>query len=199
MTEEEQRQYIRDNYLDLPMKYIAKHIGRSYTFVKGQLDREGLHIPPEIIKARRMKGCFKKGTPPKNKGRRMTEWMSPEGIERTKNTRFKNGHTPHNSKRDGDVSLRSDGYFYLRVARGKWKPLHRVIWEKIHGPIPRGYLVQFKDGDSQNVDPNNLYLISRSDQSLTNKMGGSALPFELREAIRLTNTLRKTINEKQTE
>lgn len=35
--------------------------------------------------------------------------------------------------------------------------LHRVVWEENFGPIPAGYKVYFKDGNSLNCKPENLY------------------------------------------
>jgi hypothetical protein len=36
MTEEQQLEYIQENYLAIPIKRIAKHIERSQTFVRGR-------------------------------------------------------------------------------------------------------------------------------------------------------------------
>jgi hypothetical protein len=57
-----------------------------------------------------LKTAFKKGHVPVNKGKKQTEFMTREAIERTKNTRFKKGHLPHNSigVRDGDIRIRHD-------------------------------------------------------------------------------------------
>ena len=66
----------------------------------------------------------------------------------------------------------------------------------MHGEIPESCNIQFKDGDSTNVDPDNLYLVSRKYQVRENQNGGKQLPFELRKAIKLIYKLKNEINEK---
>lgn len=34
----------------------------------------------------------------------------------------------------------------------------RIIWEKLKGPVPEGYIVGFEDGDCHNADIRNLFL-----------------------------------------
>ena len=126
--------------------------------------------------------------------------MSAAGIERTKRTRFRKGHDPHNTLFDGAVTIRNDDgrmYLFIRKAEGKWELLSRVVWRELYGDIPPGYNVQFKDGNSLNCEPDNLYIISKSNQAVVNKKGGNALPFELRQAIELTHQLKQKIDEKQ--
>lgn len=45
---------------------------------------------------------------------------------------------------------------YLRGTRGDRRPLHKRIWESIHGPVPPGCQVTFKDGNKRNFDNSNL-------------------------------------------
>ena len=45
------------------------------------------------------------------------------------------------------------------------KMKHRYVWEQAHGKIPDGYLVAFRDGNRQNCDLSNLYLISRQESA----------------------------------
>jgi hypothetical protein len=35
--------------------------------------------------------------------------------------------------------------------------LHRIVWQDIHGPIPAGWRVSFKDGNKSNCAPDNLF------------------------------------------
>lgn len=46
-----------------------------------------------------------------------------------------------------------------------WKQKHRLVWEHVHGEIPKGYMVTFLDGDTNNCDIDNLYLIPRKIQT----------------------------------
>jgi len=127
--------------------------------------------------------------------------MTTEQIERTKKTRFKKGNIPHNTKSDYEISYRGQkndyGYFHIRISLGKWVLFHRWLWEQLYGEIPEGHNIQFKDGDSTNCDPGNLYMIDKNRQSILNRNGGKKIPFHLKETILLINELKFSINEKQ--
>lgn len=197
MTHAEQVQYITDHALTMPVKRIARHIGRTQTFVRSEIRRQGIVIPQHIIEQRRRDSWYKPGTPPANKGVPREEWMSPEMIEKVKKTQFCKGHIPANTLHDYAVSRRRDtsgrDYYYIRLGLGRWELLHRYVWSLYHGEIPEGYNVQFYDGDSLNVDIDNLYIITRSQQSQINIAGGNKLPHEARETILLINKLKRKI------
>ena len=59
-------QFIRDNYLTMPAKRIAKEINRSGCYVFNRLKNLGLVVPVEIIEQRKAESRFKQGTPSKN-------------------------------------------------------------------------------------------------------------------------------------
>lgn len=198
MTREEQVQYIRDHYLEVPGKEMARRIGRSSCFVYGVMRKEGLVVPKRILKKRIAQSRFQKGHEPFNKGKKMNEYLSKESMEKMKRTQFKSGQLPSNTKHDGAISLRyhkGSSYFYVRQEIGKWMPLHREIWIAAHGPIPSNHNVQFKDGNSLNVDLSNLYLIDRKTQLRVNKEGGNELPFYLQRTIQLIYQLKLATNE----
>ena len=54
------------------------------------------------------------------------------------------------------IKVRDDGPY-----RGRWIPLARFFWQKVHGPIPQGMFVVHADGDSLNDDLSNLRLVDR--------------------------------------
>lgn len=202
MTEPEQRQHIRDNYLTTPVKRLATEVGRSHTFVVAQMKRENLIVPREVIEQRKRDSYFRKGHSTWNKGMLQVDYLSEEAIEAIRRTQFKPGQAPHNTREDGDLSFRVGrkgyGYWYIRTEKGNWEVLHRLIWEAVHGPIPHGCNIQFKDNDTNNVNTENLYMVNRRQQAAVNKSGGNELPFPLRRAIELTLKLKHTIDEKQT-
>lgn len=116
---------------------------------------------------------FKSGHVPKNKGKWQAEFMSQEAIERSKATRFKRGDVPKNQLPVGSVVKSKDGYLLIKKQmsgsqRERWQFLHRTIWEEHHGPIPEGYAVEFKDGNKENVDIENLFLASRAEHAVMN-------------------------------
>ncbi len=102
--------------------------------------------------------------------------MTPEAIERTKATRFQKGARVWNHKPIGYERVNRDGYIDVKVAEPKtFKLKHRIVWEENRGAIPRDHNIQFKDGNRQNCDIENLYLISRKDQMILNS-GAVNLP-----------------------
>lgn len=79
---------------------------------------------------------------------------------------FKPGNIPPNKKNIGDIVHRSDGYLSKKVLDGrtrkeKFKLLHREVWEKHNGPVPDGMIIGFLDGNAENCDITNLFLMSR--------------------------------------
>jgi len=56
---------------------------------------------------------------------------------------------------------------YVRTSldRKGWRPVSQVIWEKLHGPIPKGHIVVYIDGDTMNDDPSNYRLVSRAEMA----------------------------------
>ena len=114
-------------------------------------------------------GQFKKGHVPQNKGKKQTEYMSQEAIERTKGTRFKKGNRPQNYRPVGSERINSDGYIEVKIADpSKWELKHRYIYEKEYGKIPAGYNVMFADKNKLNFDIDNLILVSKSEDLIMN-------------------------------
>lgn len=61
------------------------------------------------------------------------------------------------------------------LCRGKRK-LHRLIWEKFNGPIPKGHHIHHKDGDKLNNSIHNLECLSHAEHlSLHMKERGDRL------------------------
>ena len=89
-----------------------------------------------------------------------------------KETQFKPGDMPWNYRPVGTERVSTDGYLEVKVADPKtWKAKHRIIWEEANGPIPKGHVVIFADGDRQNVALDNLLMISQRELSVLNTKG----------------------------
>ena len=101
-------------------------------------------------------GHFKKGYKPFNKG-----------IHSLGPTQFKKGNMPPGYKQVGTEMVRNRlktgrKYVYVKIAEpNKWRLKHVLEWEKYHGPVLKGEVVIFLDGDTLNTDINNLMLIDR--------------------------------------
>lgn len=94
---------------------------------------------------------FKKGMQPWNKGKPGTTGHHPN----TKATQFKKGRAPEESRNYlpiGSLRLTKDGYLERKVTDDhpvptrRWVAEHRLVWERAHGPIPKGHIVRFKTG-----------------------------------------------------
>lgn len=194
----EEDQMIRNSYLEMPIKRLAKKMGRSATGIMCRIKAMGLEIPKELVDARKKKGRYEKGNVPFNKGKKVRDLVSPEAMERMSTTWFQKGHVPHNTyDKDGTITIRKDSYgrsyHWIRVKMGKWRMLNRYIWEKEYGPIPEGRLIVFKDRNSLNCVLENLECISKSENALRNNTQFHLLDPELKSAIRMKNKLTKTL------
>lgn len=144
---------------------------------------------------------FKPGHVPKNKGKKIHEWLTPEQIEKTKVGHFKKGRIPHHTLYDGAISRRYHSkdkktYLHIRLELGKWELLQRKVWMDAHGPIPEDHIVYFKDGDTTNCNIENLYLMSKKDNMLKNSIH-NLYPENVKQAILKLGHLKRVINGKK--
>lgn len=188
-------------YPDHPAGEIAKKLSRPVSSVHGKAHSMGLKKSDAFYQGdfsgrgnlvlAGIKTRFKKGQPSHNKGKKFPT------RGRAAETQFKPGHLPHNSKTDGTISTRKmrDGrrYKWIRISVSRWKLLHRHTWEAANGPIPKGYNVQFKDGNTMNCELDNLVLVSRGQNMLKNTIHN--YPDELKQTIRVIGKLKKAIKD----
>lgn len=84
-------------------------------------------------------------------------------------TTFRKGDVPHNVQPLGSISIMS-GYWVMKVTNvgnqhQKWKFLHRLLWEKENGPIPKGMNVVFRNGDRNDIRMENLMLMNNKEMA----------------------------------
>lgn len=167
----EQDLFLKEHYMGTPLKTMGKMIGRSDCFVRRRMQQLGLVQPRWLVEQFKKESRIKKGNVPFNKGKGMT----PEVYERCKATMFKKGEPNHNNLYDGCITLRRSHqnrndppYYHIRLAKGKWRPLHQYNWENANGPIPAGHCLWCKDGNSLNADADNWELITRAENMRRN-------------------------------
>ncbi|MCI6191209.1 MAG: HNH endonuclease [Clostridium sp.] len=115
-------------------------------------------------------GQFQKGNISHNKGKKQSEYMTKEAIERTKATRFKKGNRPSNYRPVGSERITKDGYIEVKVADpNKWETKNKIVYKQHFGDIPKGYNVIYADGNKLNNDINNLILVSNSELLIANR------------------------------
>jgi hypothetical protein len=121
--------------------------------------------------------------------------MTPETYNQVKDTMFKKGGKPVNTLFDGAISVRGkstgEKYKYIRISDGKWILLHRFVYEDYWGPIPPGYVVRFRNGDSMDIEIDNLILMPRTQNMLMNTI--HRFPKELIKLIKTNCKLKKQI------
>ena len=121
--------------------------------------------------------------------------MPANVYEKARQTMFRKGNIPANHKPIGYERINVDGYVEVKVAEpNKFRLKHRIVWEENFGTIPPGYNVQFRDKNRQNLQPDNLYLISRSDQLKKENSMYARYPKELQRAIQIKGALQRQIN-----
>tara|TARA_R110002020_G_scaffold318905_10_gene534575 strand:- start:5132 stop:5917 length:786 start_codon:yes stop_codon:yes gene_type:complete len=166
----EMDEFLKANYLTMPVKPLGQQIGKSYCGVMIRLRQLGLEIPEEIREARKKKGQRKKGEVPANKGRPQREWLSGKALKNVQKTQFKKGHEPHNINYDGHERITKEGYIEIRIRKGKYVLKHRHIWEQTNGKIPDKHILFFKDGNPLNCQIENLEIKSMRNNMLDNSL-----------------------------
>jgi hypothetical protein len=140
---------------------------------------------------------FQKGHVPANKGLRRPGW----GPGRMRQTQFRKGQLSGTAARRFKPigSTRTlGGYLYRKVAAvpgpwtRNWRLVHVLLWESVHGPVPRSHAVCFKNGERMDIRVENLELISR--RALMARNSVHNLPEPLARTIQLLGALRRQIN-----
>lgn len=162
--------YLRKIYPEMSNEEVAMWLHRSKRAVMAHAYILGVHKSPEFAEKQFRKGQFRKGQTPHNKGKNRKYWASPEAEELMAKGQFKPGQVrddnPNGRKNKpiGHEKVYADGYVWIITEHGR-KQKHRWVWEQVHGHIPPGYLVKFRDGNPLNCAIDNLYLVSRADHA----------------------------------
>lgn len=168
---QEQIQFLRENVEGISLSELTKKFNKCF----------GTQITENAIANQKVKyglksgivgGRFEKGCVPKNKGKK----MSREQYSKCESTMFKPGNKPKNTDPIGTEKELKDGYIWvkiddqLRVPKNvNWKQKHKLIYEKHFGPVPKGSVVIFKDGDIKNFDIDNLACVTKAQLLIMNR------------------------------
>ena len=167
-------EYIRDNSWGVSSKEMAERVNELFGTNFTQNRMKSFRAKYKIRSG--LTGWFRKGRAPGNKGKKQSEYCSPEAIERSKASQFQKGHVPANQMQVGEESITADGYRVVKVSmKGseweRWKFVHRKVWEEHYGKIPEGYVIIFRDGNKLNCDISNLLMVKRSELGPMAKKG----------------------------
>lgn len=156
---------LRQLYPDLSASECARRLGRSVSSVYNQAKRVGLSKSAAFWASdksgrvqrgrqdpRMQASRFKAGQTPWNKGKPGSTGHHPN----TQAHQFKPGRRAEEARNYlpiGSERLNHDGVLERKMSDDlsvypakRWTPVHRLIWEAAHGPVPRGSVVVFKPG-----------------------------------------------------
>jgi hypothetical protein len=207
---------LTSRYPDAPTIEIAKLLGRKVHHIYAKAKKLGVCKSEAFLSSPAsgrlrdgsvgLSGRFPKGHVPANKGSRRPGW----GPGRMKTTQFKrgtlNGNAAHLYRPIGTVLADPEGYLRIKVAErvnGKpagwhkdiWPLVHHRNWEAVHGPIPAGHIVIFKDRNRSNPEVENLELITVAENMRRNTVHN--LPPDLKQVVMLNGQLKKVIRNRQ--
>lgn len=148
---DEQKQLLRDNYQCLSTAELATLVGRSFAATKTMAQKVlRLRKSPEALSAllqRTSRHTFQKGDMPTN------TIFGDQQVIRIR----------RNKKRPP--------YKWIRTGFKQWQMYHIYQWELHNGPVPKGKIIVFRDGDRMNCEPDNLEAITR--QQLAERNNGA--------------------------
>jgi hypothetical protein len=190
---------LKRDYPDTENCVLAVRLKRSALAVAQTAWKHGLKKSQACISANR------KARLGAAMGMRFTPGQKPwntgiKGLHHSPATEFKKGNRPWGWVPVG--SLRNyGGYRQRKVAdtgdmATDWRSLHVMLWESVHGEIPEGHAIVFKDRDKTHIVIENLECISRRELMRRNSYHTN-YPKEITRLIQLRGAVQRQINRRQ--
>jgi hypothetical protein len=185
---------LKQHYSDSNIHELMQMLNKTSGAIYNQAYLNKLKKSPEYEEKRRLQDIkniskntssrFQKGNKPWNKG--------VKGFMGANATSFKKGNKPHNTRKVGDTRIDGkDMFLLIKVADKQWIRKEILIWESVHGKIPKGHVVRVKNPLLDKYDINNLMIITHAENMLLNTIHRH--PKELQQAIRTLKKLKKAI------
>jgi hypothetical protein len=198
---------LRLAYPETPTAALAKRLRRTPTAIYARADRLGLTksaaylAGPQACRLRRGDNVgagtrFAAGHVPANKGLRRPGWFRG----RMRETQFKRGERRGVALRlwkpIGTERVSKDGYLERKInndlpLQRRWRAVHLILWESVHGPVPKSHAVAFRNGDKADIRLDNLELITRRALMARNTIHN--LPEPLARTVQLLGALNRQI------
>ena len=187
--------------------------GRSVRALSERAAKLGVKKSPEYLASpaagRLQPGCragtgtrFAKGQVPANKGLRRPGWS----VGRMSETQFRKGERRGEASRNwkpvGTERVTPDGYLERKInedlpLQRRWRAVHLLLWESVHGPVPPGHAVCFVNGDKGDIRLENLQLVPRAALMTRNSMHNYPQPIP--HLLQLKGALTRKINRRTRE
>lgn len=204
-------------YPDVPAADVAEALQRPVGTVYARAKQLGLQKSAEFNASpasgrclpgndsKGLNGRFRPGAAPWNKGK---HWVAGG---RSAETRFKSGQLNGRAAKlvlpVGTYRVNGDGYLDRKVGTTpgaphlRWHPVHRLVWEAAHGPVPPGHVVVFKarmrTAVLEEITLDRLELVTRAELMRRNTVHN--LPKPLAQLVQLRGALVRQINRRTRE
>lgn len=158
----EQERFLKENAPKMSRKELTALFNaefgtnRSMSAVKAYCNKRGYHSSND--------GRFKPGNISWQKGLRGEEFKShftEESFKRSIECMLRGKRT----RKIGDEIIKNGEPFIVTSLEygvpfhDRRKPKRRVVWEQLHGEIPKGHCIICLDGNPMNCEPDNLYCL----------------------------------------
>jgi hypothetical protein len=199
---------MREHYPHKTMTEMVALLNRSVSSIRNRVNTLGLKKSAEFM-ASPAAYRFRRGQTDAQKGTRFQKghatWnkgMKGWNPEKCKATHFKKGQKPQTWKPIGSERIDEDGVVFVKVSdtgnrRQDWKPVQTLIYERLHGQIPKGHFVIQRDRSKTNFAPENLELVTRAENMRRNTIHN--YPPELVSVIRQQDWLKRAIKERESD
>lgn len=213
---------LRKRYRNEATEAIARDLGREREAVYAKANALGLHKTKKFMASEAYKaplranaltnprvraGRFQKGHVPANKGVRRPGYA----VGRMATTQFKKGRPTSEAR--NYVAIGTEKYDVKRKTTVRkitddpkvfpsmrWRPVHVLVWEAVHGPVPDGHIVIFKKGHktlvSAEITVDRLELVTLAENMRRNSFHNN-YPKEVGLAIQAKAVLTRAINRSQ--
>jgi hypothetical protein len=167
---------LRELYPDTPTVQVAARLGRTLGPVYQRANKLGLTksaaflASPASGRTNGRQGIgtrFVKGQTPPNKGKPFPTGRLPQCAANHFKKGERSGVAIKLYKTIGAERISKDGYLERKIHDGlplqsRWRGVHRIEWEAINGPQPKGFALKCLDGIKLNTDPSNWTLVPRA-------------------------------------
>jgi hypothetical protein len=206
---------VRINFPMWPAFLIGYLVGKSVSAVHARARKLGVEKSPDFWKnpmahlwdstqhPNSIAARFKPGTTPPNKGLRRPGYAPGRMAE----TQFKKGRPAHEAANYVPIGTEKvdtkRGVLVRKITddptiypAGRWRPVHVMVWEAVHGPVPEGHIVIFRRGmktfNAEEITADRLELVSLAENMRRNSI--HTYPAPIKRAMQTRGVLNRRIN-----